>query len=137
MQKIGFQLIRIYREVTGREYPRKKPHAAELLADGLNNRAVSMLDLGKEGEAERLFINALEKDATHPEATFNLSLLKWREGEIDDLEVIRRLDNCRQNPAYDQKHVAKLLAAVHAENMSPALTRRARNPKMHLIRCAL
>lgn len=70
----GFKKVKglkeIYKEKIGDEYPRPEPKPAELLADGLNNKAVSMLDLGREEEAENIYEEALKTDPHHPEATY-------------------------------------------------------------------
>jgi WD40 repeat protein/serine/threonine protein kinase len=91
MQEIAGKLKEIYEQAVGQEYPRQEPKPAELLADGLNNRAVSMLDLGKKEEAERLYDEALKVDPHHPEATYNRGLLLWRSGRITDDVLVRQL----------------------------------------------
>ncbi len=42
MQEIVAPLKEIYRQIAKEEYPRPEPKAAELLADGLNNKAISV-----------------------------------------------------------------------------------------------
>jgi serine/threonine protein kinase len=59
MAQVADELRRIYQQETGREYPRAVPVAAELRADQLNNRALSLLDLGRPDEAELVFAQAL------------------------------------------------------------------------------
>jgi WD40 repeat protein len=84
MQEIVMRLKESYRQITKVIFGREEPKAAELLADGLNNRAVSFLDLGKQEEAEKLFYSALKSDPLHPESTYNRGLLEWRTGKITD-----------------------------------------------------
>jgi WD40 repeat protein/serine/threonine protein kinase len=84
MKEIITKLMGSYQRAIGQEYARIEPRAADLLADGLNNRAVSFLDLGKQEEAEKLFGSALKSDPMHPESTYNRGLLKWRTGKITD-----------------------------------------------------
>jgi len=59
----------------GEAYPKQEPKATELLADGLSNRGVSLLDLGKQEEAEKAFDEALQADPHHLEATYNRGLV--------------------------------------------------------------
>lgn len=70
MAEVAAELGIIYREVTGAAYPRPEPAEADLLADELNNRALSLLDLAqtpeeaekRRAEAEETFLEALEAD---------------------------------------------------------------------------
>ena len=47
-------LYAAYEAATGHAYPRPEPQAGKDTADSLNNRAVSLLDLGREAEADPL-----------------------------------------------------------------------------------
>jgi WD40 repeat protein len=105
-------------QVTREAYPREQPQAAQLLADGLNNRAVSLLDLEKNDEAEKLYHEALEADPHHPEATYNQGLLLWRSGRLTDDELVRQLDEVRTTQADDWR-VEYLLGLVHLERGDP------------------
>jgi len=87
------ELIQIYRSITGEDYEREKPEEASLLADGLNNRAVSLMDLGSKEVALNIWEEALKADFLHLPSTFNNSLVKWRSGRITDLDVIKKLEN--------------------------------------------
>jgi predicted Zn finger-like uncharacterized protein len=75
----------------GQPYSRQEPKAAALLASALNNRALSLLDLGKQQEAQRTWRQALAADAHHLESVYNLGLFEWRAARIDDVTVVRRL----------------------------------------------
>ncbi|MDR2456023.1 MAG: protein kinase [Deltaproteobacteria bacterium] len=88
------ELISIYGEVGGGEYPRPKPFLSADSADNLNNRAVSLLDLGRPDEAERLWRQALKEEPGHVFSFFNLSLRRFHaktmtqdvfQGRLDDL----------------------------------------------------
>lgn len=98
----------------GEAYPREEPKPAELLADSLNNRALSLLDLGRKEEAERLLDEAMDADAHHLEATYNLGLLRWRSGRMpDDVLVTRLAEVCTSHSStWRDKH---LLGLVHLE----------------------
>jgi predicted Zn finger-like uncharacterized protein len=116
MQEIAARLKGIYKDkdIVGQEYLREEPKAAELLADGLNNRAVSMLDLGKKDEAEKLYNQALEKDPHHSEATYNRGLILWRSGRMTDDELVKQLEEVRTTHQDDWKD-KRLLGLVHVE----------------------
>ncbi len=95
MRQVAAALEAVYEEVSGEPYAREEQEAAELLADGLNNRAISLLDLGRREEAESLFEEALRADPHHPEATYNRGLLLWRAGRLTDADLIRQLEEVR------------------------------------------
>ncbi len=92
MSHVADQLQDIYRQSLGTPYPRQAPQPAELLADSLNNRAVSYWDLGKEHEALAAWEESLTCDAQHPESLYNRNLLAWRAGDISFNELVRRLE---------------------------------------------
>ncbi|MFE9695138.1 protein kinase [Micromonospora sp. NPDC005806] len=88
-------LADIYVRVTGQPYPRAYPAAATLLADGLSNHALSMLDLGHRERAEELWDKAIQADPHHPHAVYNRGLYRWRTGRQSDAELIAELDGVR------------------------------------------
>jgi WD40 repeat protein len=92
MLEIVEVLREAYRRATGRKYPRETPRPAEALPDGLNNRAVSLLDLNKRPEAERLWQEALKADPNHPESTYNLGLAQWRAGRLSNEALRQKLN---------------------------------------------
>jgi WD40 repeat protein len=87
---------------------RGPPRVAEMRADALNNRAVSLLDLAAHDEARRCLREALAIDPCHPEAVFNDALLAWRAGDTTDRGA---LDRVRQAVAASSDWEAELLAA--------------------------
>jgi serine/threonine protein kinase len=87
------ELIAIYGEIGGKEYPRPRPYAAPDSADNLNNRAVSMLDLGRPDEAEKLWKKALKSEPDHLTSFFNLSLHRLRRKTLSPEEFQGRLDD--------------------------------------------
>ncbi len=96
---VANELIRIYAEVTGSEYSRQEPVTTELKADGLNNRAASLLDLGKLEEANELLDEAWECHPWHPQVAHNRGLLLWRAGQITDTDLIHHLEEvCKTRP---------------------------------------
>ena len=89
-------LVEMYRETTGRAYPRPEPQRTQLLADSLNNRGVSFITLGLAERAGASFRDALEADPRHLEATFNSGLLEWRRDGLTDAELERRLSEAER-----------------------------------------
>ncbi len=92
MDEIATKLLTIYEDLTGTIYLREKPKPIELRADSLNNQALTLLDLGKVDQATALFKQALEIDPVHPQATYNLGLLQWQQGDLDDLTVVSQME---------------------------------------------
>jgi WD40 repeat protein/serine/threonine protein kinase len=114
MREVAETLLDIYRRETGRAYPRKEPQAGKSLADSLNNRAVSLLDLGKKSEALGLWEEVLRMHPQHPEATYNHGLISWRDAKTDDAALLRQLGGVKTSnrPAWWGEY---LQALVHVE----------------------
>ena len=91
MSALAEELEGCYAKLTGASYPRQDTASAADVADALNNRALSMLDLQMDDEAERLWHLAIEANPAHLAATYNLALYDWRMGTIDDVEAKRRV----------------------------------------------
>ena len=106
-------LSEVYRDLTGGDLPRRQEDAARDTADLLNNRALSFLDLGKPETARQLWRRALEIAPEHPSSVYNLGLMEWRGGKIDDLELLRR---CAQSgSAADRDTVGRLTEQIRLE----------------------
>jgi tetratricopeptide (TPR) repeat protein len=110
MASAAEELVRLYRESVQVDYGRPQPQAVDLLADGLNNRAVSLLDLalGKTTEesqgaferALKFFDDALQRDPHHALAIYNRGLVHWRAGRTTDDRLLMDLEgSC---PLYDK-----------------------------------
>ncbi|MGW7087377.1 WD40 repeat domain-containing serine/threonine protein kinase [Streptomyces sp. NPDC054871] len=114
MAAVAEELTAIYLRVTGERYRRLEPKAADLRADELNNRALSLLDLDREEEVAAAFTAALRADPQHAEATLNSGLWRWRGGEITDEELVTDLDAVRTDTddAWPARHA---LGLVHLE----------------------
>ncbi|HOH28140.1 MAG TPA: serine/threonine-protein kinase [Candidatus Hydrogenedentes bacterium] len=85
----------IYENLVGKPYPREMPMPAREMADVLNNKGLSYMDLDAEkygDRAESLWREALTLDAHHPEATYNLNVREWRTALIPVDEVVRRME---------------------------------------------
>lgn len=104
----------IYQQETGEVYPRPEPETGKDIADSLNNRAVSLLDLGQVEEAMHLWDKALEVNPLHPESTYNRGLILWRACRITDDILVKDLEKVRDaNIGNWNAHY--LLALVHLE----------------------
>lgn len=79
--EIAGELCEIYEDEFGEPCGAQKPDLELLASDSLNNRAVSLLDVGRRSEAETLLRQALEDDPQHPEATFNLAAMSKTRSE--------------------------------------------------------
>ena len=101
----------MYAEVTSAPYPRPVPQAAELRSNALNNRAVSLIDLGKTQDALDALTAALKLDPHHPESLYNKSLLDWRDRRISTKEIVSRLKEAKQG----SPRAGLYLAAIYAE----------------------
>jgi WD40 repeat protein len=113
-KEIEDKIIKLYKEITKEDYFRPKIEEMSLIVSDLNNRALSLLDLGKKEEAENLLRQAVEKYPVHPEAVYNLALLEWRSGRIDDLEAVERIKEvCKSYPG--EWLPIYLLASFHLE----------------------
>jgi WD40 repeat protein/serine/threonine protein kinase len=114
MAEVAVALRTIYQEITGEEHFRAIPKMIALRANGLNNKAISLLDLGDETIAQRLLGQALGADHLHPEATYNLGLLRWRRGNCTDDSLLTQLREIqKQSP--DDPRTQGLIGLVHAE----------------------
>jgi WD40 repeat protein/serine/threonine protein kinase len=114
MAEVAIGLAEVHQRISGSPYPRATPVAADLLADELNNRGVSLLDLDRTTEAREALAAALAADPQHLEATYNTGLHRWRHGEVTDEELITGLE-ARRTDAGDPWQARHLLAQVHLE----------------------
>ncbi|WP_435972847.1 protein kinase domain-containing protein [Streptomyces sp. Qhu_M48] len=114
MAEVAAQLANIYRRVTGLAYPRPAPAAADLRADELGNRALSLLDLGREAEADAAFAAALEADPRHLETIYNAGGRRWRRGAVSDEDLVAEIETIRADTG-DSRQARHLLAQVHME----------------------
>ncbi|RLB11237.1 MAG: hypothetical protein DRG39_04595, partial [Deltaproteobacteria bacterium] len=90
-EEIEKGLLKTYEEITGKPYLRKRPNPLKLKSDALNNRAVSLLDLGREEEAERAWKEALEADPVHLATQFNYGYYQAKKGKADLYNLLATL----------------------------------------------
>lgn len=116
---ISEKLANLYQAVTGREYQRPAPGGTQLRAGALNNKGVSLWELGDHERAYQAWDEALRMDAHHAEALYNRSLMQWRDAAITDLEVARRLSEASKASPYAKLYLGYIqlerLAAHSAE----------------------
>jgi len=98
---VAGELREVYAAAAGQGHERPEPKLVEFQADGLNNRALSMLDLGRPEEARDLWEAALAAEAGHLTATYNMGLYDWRCGRLDDVSLLRNLRDAGQSRAED------------------------------------
>jgi hypothetical protein len=100
MAECAAELLKIYEAVCGEPYPRPEPQVVGDTAGALNNRALSLLDLGRPEEAEALFEQALELDKQHLDVAYNRGLARWRRGRVTDQELLFALEQlAKDRPA--------------------------------------
>ena len=73
---VADQLCGIYRDLFGEDYELEEPDIDLIIPDALNNRAVSLLDLGQVPEALALLQKTLNVAPGHVQARHNYNLLK-------------------------------------------------------------
>ncbi|MFH1267651.1 MAG: protein kinase [Planctomycetota bacterium] len=101
MQEVAEDLKRVYQEVAGGVYPRQEPVTTELMANSLNNRAASLLDLGKQEEAVQLLEEARQRHPWQPQVTHNRGLVSWRMGQITDADLVTELEELSKTRPQD------------------------------------
>jgi WD40 repeat protein/serine/threonine protein kinase len=112
--EISRRLAEIYRSQLDEEHTRPEALAVELQAGALNNKALSLLDLGRPEETEELLEEALRLEPQHVAATYNRGLILWRSARIADDTVVAQMEEARQSHRDDWR-ADYLLALVHLE----------------------
>jgi len=108
-------LAAAHAKILGTPLERETPEIAESRASGLNNRAVSMWDLGQPAQAEAAWREALELDPRHPESIYNSSLLAFRAGRITDFDAVNQL----REAAKTQRKAHLYLGYLFLETCNP------------------
>lgn len=93
MSNVNALMQEIYSREVGRDAPLEKPNPIELRADSLNNRALSLIDLGDHGSAVDCWERALQIDPSHFESNLNFGYWQWQSGRLDDLGLLLRLNS--------------------------------------------
>ncbi len=139
------ELENIYEELFKRKFPRPAPDELRLFSDALNNRAVSLMDLNHEAEAEAALNRALDSDPDHPEAVYNLGLVRWIRTGRPDMEQIEKLEEVMKTPEYRGRAACLLAQARLAlgdsnkalKACSAAVTENTAGDANHLKSCAV
>jgi WD40 repeat protein/serine/threonine protein kinase len=97
MRALREALAAAYQEILGKPYSREAPRVGEARAAALNNRAVSMWDLGKPDEAIAAWHEAIKLDSQHAESIYNLGLVEWRGARTTDDALEQRLVAAQQS----------------------------------------
>jgi WD40 repeat protein/serine/threonine protein kinase len=111
MAEAADALIAVYEAETGRPYPRTKPTAGRQTAATLNNRAVSLLDLGR-GDPDALWMKALAAEPQHLESTYNQALHAWMQGRAGDTDLLARVEEAQRASGGSARGL-HLLGAIH------------------------
>ena len=108
------ELKAVYKDVTGRVYPRPAAKVSSESADKLNNRALSYLDLDRESETEALWVKAAMMEPAHTETLFNRCLYGYRSGSMTLYEAQCFLSANWENH-FNQAEPGLLLAELSLE----------------------
>lgn len=84
----------------------------DLRADGLNNRGVSLFELGRIKEAEECLNQALEIDDSLPEAIHNLILFKIRTGKMRPEQAVHHIVAMKKRWGKRSKVLVELETAI-------------------------
>ncbi|MFE7331516.1 WD40 repeat domain-containing serine/threonine protein kinase [Streptomyces sp. NPDC057565] len=95
LAEVAAALRDLHRERLGTPHPRPAPKAVHLLSDGLSNQALSLLDLGRAEDAEKLWLAAIQADPHHLPSVYNFGLHSWRSGRRTSEEVVTDLEAAR------------------------------------------
>jgi WD40 repeat protein len=98
MAEVADAVVAVYEAEAGRTYPRSRPTAGRQTAATLNNRAVSLLDLGR-GDADALWAKALAAEPQHLESTYNQALYAWTQGRTGDADLLARVEEAQRASA--------------------------------------
>jgi WD40 repeat protein/serine/threonine protein kinase len=113
-EELRDELIWIYRELFSEEPPHIRVAETGLQADGLNNRGVSLAELGKAEDALSQFDGALKSDPMHPESIYNRGLILWRSGMVADDALVTQLEESKKAHPGDWR-AEYLLGLTHIE----------------------
>ena len=94
-------ILAIYEDTFEKTYPRAEPKAVELLAGQINNRAISLRDLGANAESDHMLEEALRTYPRHLDLVFNHGILEWRSGESTDVALLTELKTIREAQTSD------------------------------------
>ena len=91
MTALRAELAQAYAQIMGQAYPRQAPQPSELRADALNNRGVSLWDIGEKEAAFAAWREAQGLQPGQPECVLNEALALYSAGKISDQDLGKRL----------------------------------------------
>jgi len=103
-EELRADLTLSYRRLFDDSPPHADVETLNIKADGLNNRGVSYLDLGRKEEAIKCWEEALRIDPVHFESAYNHGYLKWNRAEMTQSAVLRRLEGCMDTAGNKAEH---------------------------------
>ena len=116
MSALADESRRICQRMTAQSYARPEPRPVRLLADAMNNKAMSLLDLGQQQEAEAVWDAAIRTDPHHWQAIYNRAILQWQSGRTTDQALLQDLEAVRGTTARHPE-LEYHLGLVHLERM--------------------
>lgn len=114
MAEVAAVLIEEYQRLTHKPYPREEIKRSPITADSLNNRAVSLLDLGNPERALELWDRALRVQPYHPEVSYNRGLILWRSKRLEEIRLVTEMEEVLES-APDNRRMNFLLGLIHME----------------------
>ncbi len=93
-------LADVYEDIFRHRFERPLPDEVNLVPDALNNRAVSLMDLNHQEEAQENLRQAIQIDSHHPEAVYNSGLLEWTRTSNPTWDLVVRLEEVVTTPEY-------------------------------------
>ncbi len=112
LREVVGELIALYRKCAQGEYGRSEPKAVKMDASSLNNRGLSLMDLGQADQALAVWDEALAKHPGHWETTYNWAIRLWRRGSLTDQSVVEALREAKSRQPGDWS-AAYHLGLVH------------------------
>jgi WD40 repeat protein/serine/threonine protein kinase len=97
LDAVATELCAAYETLFGEPFPLIEPPTLEATGDTLNNRAISLMDFGKQQRAMKVWERALREAPGHPQSAFNYGLLRWREGTLTDTEAMASVRASRES----------------------------------------
>ena len=91
------RMISVYEEIFSKTYESGIIDTDMLAAESLNNKAVSMTDLGKPELADRIWSEALSVQPDHAVSVFNQTMYLWAAGKLDSLQAVSRIRSAAES----------------------------------------
>lgn len=114
LEIVAKDLINYYAIKIGTPYPRNPPQIIPGNPSTQSNLALSLLDLGRDDESEKIWDEVLHSTPHHLETLYNQGLFHWRSGRITDEVVVTQLEQAQHAQPGDQ-HGLLYLANIHLE----------------------